>query len=157
MSDKTYWTIAEPAASAREQVPLGRPADTRPIFVPREQVIRTPKCGARGQLTNTSNTTVYTAPSVSSPTGATQGALLKALWLSNSDSSARTITAHLVESGGSVAANRLILPTVTIPANSSLLIRFPDDTCPMDSGEFLNLVASTANTISYRVTVVELT
>lgn len=156
MSDKTYWTIAEPAASAREQVPLGQPADTRPIFVPREQVIRTPKCGARGQLSN-SNGTLYTAPSASSPTGATQGALLKSIVLCNTDTANRTVTLYAVESGGSAAANRAVLSAAIIGPGVTITIAFADDEFPLDSGETIQGLADSASKVTYRINVVELT
>ena len=125
-------------------------------FSQREQVIRTPKCGARGQLSN-SNGTLYTSPSVSSPTGATQGALLKSIILCNTDSTARTVTIYLVESGGSAAANRAILSAATIAAATTTVLTFPDDTCPLDSGETVQGLASSASVVTYRINVVELT
>ena len=136
--------------------------DPRPAskaYTPREQVIRTPKCGARGQLTTTSNTTAYTAPTITDPpTGSNVAtSYLTSLVLCNSDSAARTVSVHLVESGGSVAANRLILSALSIAASTTTIITFGPQGCPLDSGEFVNLVAGTANTISYRVNVEELT
>ena len=125
-------------------------------FSQREQVIRTPKCGARGQL-GSSNGTLYTAPSVSSPTGATQGALLKSIILCNTDSTARTATIYLVESGGSAAANRAILSAVTIAAATTMILSFPDETCPLDSGETVQGLADSASKVTYRINVVELT
>lgn len=153
---KDQWAIADSSVSAQQPMPLGAPVDDRPIFVQREQVIRTPKCGARGQL-GSSNGTLYTAPSVSSPTGATQGALLKSLILCNTDSSARTVTIYLVESGGSAAANRAILSAATIAAATTTVLTFPDDTCPLDSGETVQGLASSASVVTYRINVVELT
>ena len=125
-------------------------------FVQREQIIRTPKCGARGQL-GSSNGTLYTSPSVSSPTGATQGALLKSIVLCNTDSTARTATIYLVESGGSAAANRAILSAVTIAAATTMILSFPDETCPLDSGETVQGLADSASKVTYRINVVELT
>jgi hypothetical protein len=125
-------------------------------IIPREQVVRSPKCGARGQF-GSSNGTLYTAPSVSSPTGATQGALLKSLIICNTDSSARTVTVYLVESGGSAAANRAILSGATVAANTTVIFTFPDDTCPLDSGETVQGLASSASVVTYRINVVELT
>jgi hypothetical protein len=128
------------------------------IFQSREQVIRIPRCGARGQLTTTNNTTVYTAPSMTNnPTGATIAtSYLTSLVLSNFDSSARTITAYMVESGGSAATNRLILPTVSLAANTVATFTYGSQGCPMESGETLILDAGTADTIAYRVNVEEL-
>lgn len=153
---KDQWTVADASVSAQQPVPIGTPVDPRPVFVQREQVIRTPKCGARGQL-GSSNGTLYTSPSVSSPTGATQGALLKSIILCNTDSTARTVTIYLVESGGSAAANRAILSAATIAAATTTVLTFPDDTCPLDSGETVQGLASSASVVTYRINVVELT
>ena len=153
---KEQWTVADPSVSAQAPVPFGAPVDARPVFVTREQIIRTPKCGARGQL-GSSNGTLYTSPSVSSPTGATQGALLKSIILCNTDSTARTVTIYLVESGGSAAANRAILSAATIAAATTTVLTFPDETCPLDSGETVQGLASSANVVTYRINVVELT
>ena len=117
-------------------------------------VNRVPIVGARGQLTTTNNTTVYTAPAlVEPPNGTVATAMLVSLILSNMDSADRTIAAHLVESGGSVATNRTIIPTITIKANTMVVIAFGERECPLESGEFLNLKAGTADTIAYRVNV----
>lgn len=151
----TDWTIAPPADSAVP--PLEMRIDQSPAAIlPREQVIRTPKCGARGQLSG-SNATLYTAPSDTSPTGSTQGALLKSLILCNTDSSARTVTIYLVESGGTAAANRALFSALNIPAGTTVTLIFPDDTCPLDSGETVQGLASSASVVTYRVNVVELT
>lgn len=130
-------------------------AAARATYV-RERIMRTPDTIVRGQLTTANNTTVYTAPTNSSGVGSL-GADLVLVLLANSDSVARTIAAHLVESGGSVAANRLILPTVSIPANQAIFMTFAGDEGYMEPGEFLNLIAGTANTISYRVVALRLT
>ena len=151
----TNWTIADPADSATQSLFVGGIPQPSSIL-PREQVIRTPKCGARGQLSG-SNSTLYTAPSGTSPTGSTQGALLKSLVLCNTDSSARTVTIYVVESGGSAAANRAILSAASIAANTTVTLTFPDDTFPMDSGEMVQGLASVANVVTYRVNIVELT
>lgn len=156
MTDVIKWTLADPAESAQVPAPLGAPVDTSTTLVPREQVIRTPKCGARGQL-NSSNGTLYTAPSATSPTGSTQGALLKSLVLCNTDSSARTVTIYVVESGGSAAANRAILSAFSIAANTTTIYSFADEIFPMDSGETVQGLASAANVVTYRINVVELT
>lgn len=153
---KDQWTLADPAVSAQAPVPFGNPVDNRPVLVQREQIIRTPKCGARGQL-GSSNGTLYTSPSVSSPTGATQGALLKSIVLCNTDSTARTVTIYLVESGGSAAANRAILSGATIAAATTTVLTFPDETCPLDSGETVQGLADSASKVTYRINVVELT
>lgn len=122
----------------------------------RDRIIRTPDTIVRGQLTTAGNTTVYTAPTNSSGVGSL-GADLVLIVLSNSDTVARTIAMHFVESGGAVAANRLILPTVSIPANQSVFVSFDGDQGYLEPGEFVNLIAGTANTIQYRVVALRLT
>lgn len=150
------WNVAPPSdsVSAPDVISFNDLYGT--MFQKREQVIRTPKCGARGQL-GSSNGTLYTSPSVSSPTGATQGALLKSIVLCNTDSTARTATIYLVESGGSAAANRAILSAVTIAAATTMILSFPDETCPLDSGETVQGLADSASKVTYRINVVELT
>lgn len=148
------WTISQELGAPGPVVPA-LAVDERKL-IPREQVIRTPKCGARGQL-GSSNGTLYTAPSDVTPTGNTQGALLKSLVLCNTDSSARTVTIYVVESGGSAAANRAILSAASIPANTTVTLTFPDDTFPLDSGETVQGLASSASVVTYRINVVELT
>lgn len=150
----TEWTISPDLGKSGPTVAIA--SDPAPIFVPREQIIRTPKCGARGQLPN-SNGTLYTSPSVSSPTGSTQGALLKSLVLCNTDTTTRTVTIYLVESGGSAADNRAILKDASIAAKTTTVITFPDDCCPMDSGETVQGLADSASKVTYRINVVEIT
>jgi hypothetical protein len=86
----------------------------RSVVVGRDQVNRVPVVGARGQLTTTSNTTVYTAPTLvehpNDPLATSiASVIMTSLVLTNTDTVARVVSAHLVESGGSVAANRAIL------------------------------------------------
>jgi hypothetical protein len=149
------WDMAPISASVAPLTtqPIG---NTDPIYVKRDQVIRTPKCGARGQFTG-SNATLYTAPSVTSPTGSTQGALLKSIILCNTDTAARTVTMYVVESGGSAAANRMILSVMSIAASTTVTLTFPDEVFPMDSGETVQGFADTTTKVTYRINVVELT
>lgn len=156
MSVPTTWTIAPITDSVQAPSVVGGSPIGAPLYVQREQVIRTPKCGARGQFSAV-NATLYTSPAVSSPTGATQGALLKSIILCNTDSSSRTVTMYVVESGGSAAANRAILSGMTIAANTTVTLTFADEVFPMDSGETVQGLASSANLVTYRINVVELT
>lgn len=126
----------------------------RVVQTQRDQVTLFPKCGGRGQLSGSSST-LYTAPSGTTPTGSTQGALLKSIILCNTDSSARTVTIYLVESGGSAADNRAILKDLSIAAKTTHTEFFPDDCCPLDSGETVRGLASANTTVTYRVNVVE--
>lgn len=150
------WDLKPPSASVGDTQSYVIGDAGKPLYLPREQVIRTPKCGARGQLSN-SNGTLYTAPSDTSPTGSTQGAILKTLVLCNTDSSTRTVTIYVVESGGSAAANRMILSVMPIAAGQTLELFYADDEFPLDSGESIQGLASTASVVTYRINVVELT
>ncbi len=114
------------------------------------------KCGGRGQLSNSTGT-LYTAPSNTTPTGSTQGALLDQIILCNTDGSDRTATIYLVESGGSAAANRAIMSAATVKAGQTLILDFSPDGCPLDSGETVQGVASAAAKITYRLSVRERT
>jgi hypothetical protein len=130
----------------------------RSVVVGRDQVNRVPVVGARGQLTTTSNTTVYTAPTLvehpNDPLATSiASVIMTSLVLTNTDTVARVVSAHLVESGGSVAANRAILSALSIAASTMTVVEFGDKGCPMASGEFLNLISTTANVITYRVNV----
>ena len=113
-----------------------------------------PTCGARGQLSG-SSTTLYTAPTGTTPTGNTQKAKLKAILLHNTDSVDRTITIYIIESGGSVADNRAMLKAVTIPTGKLWIIEFGDGVT-LEGGETVRGLASTANVITYRIDVEEM-
>jgi hypothetical protein len=66
------------------------------------------------------------------------------------------VTVHIVESGGSVADNREGFK-FTLAADETYILGWGEKGCPMHPGEFVNLIAVTADTISYRVHVEELT
>jgi len=125
-----------------------------PLDLQNAQIFRQPKAGARGQLAG-SVAILYTAPAVVTPTGSNQGALLKSIHLYNGDSVTRTVTLYFIESGGSVAANRAFVTTLT--AGQWVMLEFPDETFPLDSGETVRGFASTADIVTYRINVVELT
>jgi hypothetical protein len=75
-----------------------------------------------GMLTGTS-ATLYTAPAApanANAVGVNPIAIVDKVWLSNTDASARTVTLYVVESGGSVADNRAVMKSVSIPANSTI-------------------------------------
>jgi hypothetical protein len=75
-----------------------------------------------GMLTGTS-ATLYTAPAAptnANAVGVNPIAVVERVWISNTDASARTVTLYVVESGGSVADNRAVMKTVSIPANSTV-------------------------------------
>lgn len=132
------------------------PPPARQITAPRSQINSYAKNGGRGQLAGTTGT-LYTAPSVTTPTGATQGALLDHIILCNTDASDRTATIYIVESGGSAAANRAVLSAATVKAGQTIVIEFGPNGCPLDSGETVQGLASSASKITYRLSVRELT
>jgi hypothetical protein len=85
----------------------------------RDRWIETPINMGYGQLTN-SNATLYTAPSGTIAGAASQKALLLEIWLCNTDTTARTVTIYVVESGGSAADNRAIYKDFSIAAKTSV-------------------------------------
>ena len=128
-----------------------------PIQQQRVQVTRTPKCGFHAMLTG-SAATLYTAPSpTNNPTGSSFGtALLKSLILTNTDSSARTVTLYVVASGGSAADAQTIAKDMSIAAKTTYEFIYPDDTFPLNAGEFIQGLADTTLKVSCRVNVVEM-
>jgi hypothetical protein len=111
--------------------------------------------GGRGQLTAAS-ATLYTAPSVTTPLGATQKALLTSIIFCNTDVAARTVTFYLIESGGAVADNRAMWKDVSIPAKTTMTFE-PQTPIPLESGETVRGLASVTTVVTYRVSVIELT
>lgn len=128
---------------------------SRELVQQRSQVTATPKNLGRGQFTG-SNATVYTAPSTTTPTGSTRKTLLTGITLCNTDSSARTVTLYLVESGGSAADNRAILKDASIAAKTMWHIDLGQG-IPLESGETIQGLADTTLKVTYRFSGVELT
>lgn len=133
---------------------LGSPSS--PIESRRDQIIRTPKCGFRGQLT-AATAQLYVAPSATTPTGSTQGALLKSIIVCNTDTVARTYTLTIVEAAGAVADNRAIFKDATIAAKTTHEFMYDDEDFPLDSGETINGLADLTLKVTVRIGVVELT
>lgn len=78
-----------------------------------------------GQL-GTSAATLYTAPaahSVANPLGINPKAVVEEVWICNTDTSTRTATLYLVESGGTTADNRAILKDFTLLPKESRQIK----------------------------------
>lgn len=102
---------------------------------------------APAQLTN-SLATYYTSTGVKT--------IIDKLTLTNNDSSARTVDVHIVPNGGSASATNKFINAVSINAASSYA-------CPeivghvMESGEFLQMVASANTAISARASGREVT
>jgi hypothetical protein len=99
--------LTTPSIGRSQEIPLRRPY--------RKQMFL-------GMLTGTS-ATLYTAPAAptnANAVGVNPIAVVERVWISNTDASARTVTLYVVESGGSVADNRAVMKTVSIPANSTV-------------------------------------
>lgn len=128
-----------------------------PLYQPREQVIRTPRRGGHGQLAG-SSATLYTAPTPAlAPTGSDYATSM-VMWLSlhNEDASSRTATIHIVESGGSVGDNREHY-VISLAANETVMIEFGDKGLPLHAGDTVRGTGSAADTITYYISVEELT
>lgn len=137
-------------------IPVSQRTPDTPLA--REQVVRTPRCAFHDFLTD-SVATLYTAPSpASSPTGsAFATSLIKSLIITNTDSSARTYTLYVIPSGGSANDKYCIAKDESIAAKTKYEFVYPDNTHPLNAGEFIQGVADTTNKVSIRVNVEELT
>lgn len=103
-----------------------------------------------GQLAGTAGT-LYTAPSAASTSGAvTSLAILRDMWLCNTDTVDRTATLHIVASGGSATAANMIMPAVTITAGQSL--HYSGLATLIPAGGTIQGLASSANKITYVLT-----
>jgi hypothetical protein len=127
----------------------------RSIQQQRNQVIATPKCGGRGQL-GLASATLYTVPTVANAPVSHPKAILKSIVLCNTDSSARTVTIYLIESGGAVAADRAILSAASVAAGETWVVDFGDGIA-LETAETIRGLASVASKVTYRISVVELT
>ena len=99
-----------------------------------------------GQLGSSSGT-LYTAPSNSYKTD--QKAIIRDIWVCNTDSSARTYTLYVVESGGSVADNRAIAKAVSIAANTTH--QYNNLAIVIETAGTLRGLASSANLVTVLV------
>ncbi len=130
------------------------PSSSRTITQNRSLVVATPAAVQTAQLTNAS-TTLYTAPSRTTPIGSIARAKLTSIVFCNTDSSARTVTVYLIESGGSVADNRAILKDVSIPAKTTWVFDAGADGIPLANAETIRGLASVTLVVTYRISVVE--
>ena len=113
----------------------------------RDRWISTPINMGYGQLSNSSGT-LYTAPSGTIAGASSQKAILREIWLSNTDTSTRTVTLYVVENGGSAADNRALLKDVTIAAKTMYRIECE---CVLESGETVRGLADSASKVTYRL------
>jgi hypothetical protein len=107
-----------------------------------------------GQLAG-SSATLYTAPSTTTPLGGITRAILTSIVFCNTDSGARTITIYLVENGGSAAANRAIISGKSLAANETYTFDCGHFGIPLQNAETVRGLASAANFVTYRISVVE--
>jgi hypothetical protein len=107
-----------------------------------------------GQLAGSSGT-LYTAPSTTTPLGSITRAILTSIVFCNTDGSARTITIYLVENGGSAAANRAIISGKSLNAAETWTFDCGHFGIPLLNGETIRGLASSANLVTYRISVVE--
>ena len=120
---------------------------------------RTPAPGQRwsnlesfgsGQLAGTAGT-LYTAPSAASTSGAvTSLAILRDMWLCNTDSVARTLTIYIVNSGGTAGADNAIISATSLDAGES--VHYSGLATLIPAGGTIQGLASSASKITYRFT-----
>lgn len=101
--------------------------------------------GIEGAALTASSATYYTAP-VSKYT------VVPHVLFCNTDSSARTVTAYIIESGGSVAGKKQILGQSLQPGET-VMVQGP---FVLDAGDTIRGLASGASVVTIRVTAVEL-
>jgi hypothetical protein len=109
-----------------------------------------------GMATGTA-ATIYTAPvapTIANAVGINPITEVTDLWFSNTDSSARTVTLYVVESGGSAADNRAVMKAVSIAANTVYLVQ-----CAiiLEAGDFLQVLADTTLKVTVLVSGIEYT
>jgi hypothetical protein len=90
--------------------------------------------------------TLYTVPASTTTT-------VKTILLSNYTSTDRSVTLHLVPSGGSAAAGNKILGEVNVPANTTTTI---DTAIIMPTGAFLSGLASVTTSVNVHISGVEI-
>jgi hypothetical protein len=90
--------------------------------------------------------TLYTVPASTTTT-------VKTILLSNYTATDRSVTLHLVPSGGTVAAGNKILGEVNVPANTTTTV---DTAIIMPTGAFLSGLASTTSAINVHISGVEI-
>lgn len=127
---------------------------SRQITQQRNVIAWEPVVGARGILTNAS-ATLYTAPAKTTPVGSVVTAKLTSIIFCNTDVVARAVTLYLVESGGSIGANRTMLAAASIPAGTTW-VWVPgseNNGVPLDDSETIRGLASVTTVVAYRINV----
>jgi hypothetical protein len=139
-------------------LPTNNPFPLNPL-VPRAQTsgyVEIPKRLYQGLLAATISASLYTAPSAPN-LGPSSKAKLTEIILANTDTVARTVTLHLVPSGGAAAGSETaatqILPAVSLAANSFTRIELMTI---IEAGGMLRALASAANVVCLTASGVEL-
>lgn len=103
-----------------------------------------------GQLGSSAGT-LYTAPSSAGQSGAVVSlAILRDMWLCNTDSSDRTITIYIVASGGTASASNAIISGATVKAGQSL--HYAQMATLIPAGGTIQGLASSASKVTYFLT-----
>lgn len=108
-----------------------------------------------GLLTG-SNATLYTAPSaptVANQVGLNPKSVVTDIWIANNHSAALAVTIYSVESGGSAAANRVIVPAASIEANTAYQIT---GKWVLEAGGTIQGFAGTTNLVTVAISGYEL-
>ena len=90
--------------------------------------------------------TLYTVPASTTTT-------VKTILLANYTSTDRTVTLHLVPSGGSVAAGNKILGEINVPANTTTTV---DTAIMLPTGAFISGLASATTSVNVHISGVEI-
>lgn len=101
----------------------------------------TPKTLVEGILLTGSAATLYTTP-------ASTTAVIRSITITNTDSSARTVTLYMIASGDTAAAKNTVLPATSLAAGEVLVM---DEIHVMMTGDFIQGFASVTNVVSIRV------
>ena len=85
---------------------------------------------------------------------ALKSATIRHMRMVNTDVSARTVTIHLVASGGTAEAKNKVLGPVSLDPDEALI---DDSIIVLEAGDFISAFASIANVISFRADGAEVT
>lgn len=107
------------------------------------------KCLIEAKYASASNATEYTAP-------ASTRTILDKFSATNTDGSSRTISVHLVPSGGSAGASNLITSVLSIGAGVSVDLPEMKNQI-LNAGDFISVVASVASKVVIRASGREIT
>jgi ATP-dependent protease ClpP protease subunit len=109
-------------------------------------IIYTPKSLCNGQLLTGAIAILYTVP-------ASTITILKEIVLTNQDAAQRAVTLHIVPNGGSVSSANMILPTLKVDANNTLILAL--STILGTPGDTIQAFGDVTNKISVRISGVE--